>query len=300
MLNPPDPVTGAYKLGSALARSLPGPWVHPAADVAGTVAAQMLRDRRRLLARNLQRARPGLSGADLDAAVDAAFDSYARYWVESFRLPTLSARELDATFSYEGYDHIATALEAGRGAIVALPHLGGWEWAAFWLATIERVPITAVVEPVEPPDLFEWFVAFRRSLGLNVVALGPDAATETLRALRDNEVLCLVCDRDIQGQGVEVEFFGETTTLPAGPAMLALRTDAPLVPTAIYFDGDGHRAVVEPPLEAERRGKLRDDVARVTQDLAWALEDLIRVAPEQWHLMQPNWPSDHQLVEEGH
>jgi phosphatidylinositol dimannoside acyltransferase len=293
---PPDPVTAAYQLGSTVARSLPRPWVLPASDAAGTIAAQLMRGRRSLIAKNLQRARPGLTGAELDRAVDHAFDSYARYWVESFRLPTLTADEIDITFSLQGYGHIVDAREAGTGAIIALPHLGGWEWAAFWLTEVEHIPVTAVVEAIDPPELFEWFVAYRRSLGMNVVPLGPRAGAETIRALRDRHVLCLLSDRDIGGQGVEVEFFGEVTTLPPGPATLAFRTGSPILPTAIYFDGDGHRARVDPPLPVERRGSLRDDVARVTQDLAWALEDLIREAPEQWHLMQPNWPSDHAVV----
>jgi len=92
---------------------------------------------------------------------------------------------------------------------------------------------------------------------------------------------------------VEVEFFGERTTLPGGPATLALRTGATVVPTAVYFrPGRDHLGVVRPALEVERRGRLRDDIARITQAIAHELESLIRVAPEQWHLLQPNWPSD--------
>ncbi len=265
-----------------------------AAELAGAGARNALRGRRPLIARHLRRVRPELSGRALDSAVDAAFASYARYWVESFRLPDLSATELDVTFSYEGFDHVAQAREQGQGVIIALPHLGGWEWAAFWLASIERIPVTAVVEAIEPPELFEWFLEFRRSLGMNVVGLGPEAGKESLRALRNGDILCLLSDRDIAGGGIEVEFFGERTTLPGGPATLALRTGSPLLPTAIYFDGEGHRAVVEPPLDTERRGSLRTDISRVTQDLAQALERLISAAPDQWHLLQPNWPSDHE------
>jgi KDO2-lipid IV(A) lauroyltransferase len=103
----------------------------------------------------------------------------------------------------------------------------------------------------------------------------------------------LLCDRDLTGDGIEVEFFGERTTLPAGPATLALRTGAALLPTAVYFrPRGGHHAVVLPPIPTQREGRLRDDVARATQDLAHRFEELIRAAPEQWHLMQPNWPSD--------
>ena len=285
-------MVGVYRVGARVARTLPGPVVRRVADVGGVGAGHLLRGRRDQIERNLRRVDPTLGGRRLAALVDDAFASYARYWAESFRLPDLSAERIDATFSFSGYGHVVAAREAGTGAIIALPHLGGWEWAAFWLAEIEGVPVTAVVEPLEPPELFEWFVEFRRSLGMNVVPLGPAAGSEVLRALRAGHVLCLLSDRDIAGGGVEVDFFGERTTLPAGPATLAFRTGAPVLPTAIYFDGEGHRAVVRPPLPVERQGSLRDDVARVTQDLAHALEELIRAAPEQWHLLSPNWPSD--------
>jgi phosphatidylinositol dimannoside acyltransferase len=151
-----------------------------------------------------------------------------------------------------------------------------------------------VVEPVEPPELFEWFAGARRAMGMEVVPLGPEAGGAILRALRDSRVVCLLCDRDLTGDGIDVEFFGERTTLPAGPATLALRTGAPLLPAAVYFRPHrGHHGVVQLPVPAERQGRLRDDVARVTQELARRFEQLIRAAPEQWHLLQPNWPSDH-------
>ena len=127
---------------------------------------------------------------------------------------------------------------------------------------------------------------------MTVVPVGSAATGAVARALRANEVVCLLCDRDIQGGGVEVEFFGERTSLPAGPATLALRTGAPVLPCAVYFDGASHHGVVRPPLAVEREGRLREDVRRITQDLAHELEGLIRRAPEQWHLLQPNWPSD--------
>jgi KDO2-lipid IV(A) lauroyltransferase len=111
--------------------------------------------------------------------------------------------------------------------------------------------------------------------------------------LQENRVLCLLSDRDINGGGIPVEFFGETTTLPGGPATLALRSGAPLLPAAVYYQGGGlHEARVLPALDTARQGSFRADVARVTQDLAHGLEVLIRRAPEQWHLLQPNWPSD--------
>jgi KDO2-lipid IV(A) lauroyltransferase len=154
--------------------------------------------------------------------------------------------------------------------------------------------MTVVVEPIQPPELFEWFADLRRKFGMTVIPLGPDAGPAVLKSLRNNEVLCLLSDRDITGGGIEVEFFGERTKLPAGPATLALRTGAALLPTAAYFTdrGVGHHGVIGAPMNCERHGKLREDVQRITQDLAYELEILIRRAPEQWHLLQPNWPSD--------
>jgi KDO2-lipid IV(A) lauroyltransferase len=155
--------------------------------------------------------------------------------------------------------------------------------------------LTVVAEPIQPPELFEWFSGLRERLGMTVVAHGPGAGNAVLGALRRNEVVCLLCDRDLGRDGVSVEFFGERTTLPGGPATLALRTGAPLLPVAVYFTSrlDGHRAVVRPPVAAARAGALRADVARVTQALAGELELLIAAHPEQWHLLQPNWPSDY-------
>ena len=128
---------------------------------------------------------------------------------------------------------------------------------------------------------------------MNIVPLGPTAGPEVLAALKRNDVVCLLADRDVNGAGIDVTFFGEKTTMPGGPATLALRSGAPLCPTAVYFDGRyGHRGVVRPPLDATRTGRLRADVHRLTQQVADELEELIRAAPEQWHLMQPNWPSD--------
>ena len=139
------------------------------------------------------------------------------------------------TFSVTGLscqncvNHVTEALELGKGCIFALPHMGGWEWAGRWM-TDQGYKMTVVVEAIEPPELFEWFVDLRQKLGMTVVPLGPKAAGAVIRALKDNEVVCLLCDRDIDRGGVQVEFFGETTTLPAGPAMLGLRTGAPVLP----------------------------------------------------------------------
>jgi phosphatidylinositol dimannoside acyltransferase len=278
--------TSLYRAGAAVAQRLPASVATPIARAVGRAAAPLLGDQRRMAARHQRRA----SGRD---AVDGVFDSYGRYWLEMLRLPAeVRAGTIAAHCPIEGYEHIEAGLARGNGVILALPHLGGWEWAGAAMA--ERGHrLLAVVEKIEPPELLAWFAEQREAIGIEVVTLGPDVGVSVLRALRDNRIVCLLSDRDIAGDGVEVEFFGERTTLPGGPATLALRTGATLVPVAVYFrEGRDHLGVVRPPLEVQRLGRLRDDIARITQALAHELEILIRAAPEQWHLLQPNWPSD--------
>ena len=287
----------AFQAASAVVGHVPAPLLGPIAKLAGAGAALPDATRRLLVARHLQRADPSLSGMALRRAVNQTFESYAAYWLEAFRLPTLTPAELDAGMTYEGYEHLERSLNRGKGTILALPHLGGWEWTGFWFTRVVGVPITAVVERIEPPELYEWFASFRTSLGINVVPLGPDAGREVIAALKRNDLVTLLCDRDIEGTGVEVTFFGERTTLPAGPATLALRTGADLVPGAMYNRPGGiHHGYIRPPIPVERQGRLREDVARITQVIAGELEILIRRDPTQWHLMSPNWPSDHRAL----
>ena len=288
-------IVHAFRLASVAARVVPPAISLPVARTVGRIAGYLDRDRRRLVERNLRRVRgPELTGRRLRRSVDLVFASYADYYLQSFRLPSMSPEEIVSGFTEEGYERIAEGLEAGNGVIMAMPHLGSWEWAAHWLTLHHDVPVGCVVESLEPPELFDWYRSFRASLGMKVVGLGPGAGTETMAMLRENRAVCLPSDRHVGGAGVEVEFFGEVTMLPAGPATLALRTGAVLLPIAIYDHPGGCHGVVRPPVVAQREGRLRDDVARVTRTLAAELEVLIAAEPEQWHLLQPNWPSDRQ------
>ena len=221
------------------------------------------------------------------------YGTYARYWVDGSRLPYQSAEAVQARmWMQQGEEDIRAGMKAGKGVILALPHVGSWEWGGAWLA-LEEMPMTAVVEHVDPPQLFEWFLQQRAGMGLYGVPLGEGSSATVLRALKDGKLIGLVSDRDLVGNGVEVEFFGERTTLPGGAATLALRTGAALLPAAVYSGpGNWHTGVVYPPLDTTRTGSLRADVTRLTQELATAFEGMIRRYPEQWHLYQPNWPSD--------
>jgi len=226
----------------------------------------------------------------LERFVDRAFSSYGQYWAEGAKLAAIEPAEVFGRFRIcEGLEHLEAARDRGAGTVIALPHVGSWEWGGSYLNSL-GMGMTAVAEELEPPELFAWFKAKRESIGIRIEPLDDHAATVLLQTLKDGGVVGLLCDRDIQGNGIEVEFFGERVKLPAGPATLALRTGATLVGAACYAGpGRDHFAVVTAPIEAQRLGRLRDDVTRVTQAIAVELEDLIRRAPEQWHVLQPRF-----------
>ena len=290
-----DRAYALYRLGAAVTRTLPGPLVAATSDLLSRTAPRFSEQKRAQVERNLRRILDrDISGRELDRLVGETFADYARYYVESARLPDMSVEEIDAGFTVEGFEYVENAVASGIGPILVLPHLGGWEWAGFWLTLVPRYDVTVVVEPLRPPELHEWFMDFRRTLGMNVITLGPDAGSRLVSAIKSGHVVCLLSDRDVGGAAVEVDFFGETTKVPAGPATMALRTGCKVLPTAVYHTDYGVHGVVRPdPGFVRTKARLRADITALTQILTDELADLIRRAPEQWHLMQPNWPSDH-------
>jgi lauroyl/myristoyl acyltransferase len=209
----------------------------------------------------------------LERFVERAFEGYGQYWAEGAKLPALSKSTIHERFRIgEGLEYLEES--------------GSWEWGGSFMSQLD-LAMTCVAEELDPPELFAWFKEKREAIGIRIEPLDEHAGTVLLHTLREGGVVGLLCDRDIQHNGIEVEFMGERVTIPAGPATLALRTGATLVAAACYTGpGRDHFAVVTAPIETERRGRLRDDVTRVTQSVAVALEGLIRRAPEQWHVLQ--------------
>lgn len=287
-----------HKAAAFAAQKAPRRISGPVVKVGAWLASVLAGDRRVIVERNIARSSEfGRSGSTGQAGVAKSFAAYGRYYLDSFRLPGLDAKAIDDGFRFTGYENITEALDAGTAPILVLPHLGGWEWAAFWLTKVNGLSVTAVVEPIEPPELFDWFKSFRETLGMEVIPVGPDAGPAVAASLKRGSIVCLLSDRLVaDSSAVPVTFFGERTLLPAGPAALSLRTGAPLLPVAVYFDDDKHFAEVRPPVDTARTGSFRTDVARVTQLIADEFERFIRKAPEQWHVLQPGWPSDYRAL----
>lgn len=245
--------------------------------------------RRAVVRENL---RPVVPAQDLEDTVREAFRSYGRYWAETFRMEDLSMEDLDARVRCVGSEIIESAYAGGRGVVLVTAHLGNWDAGGRWVA--ERWPLTAVAEVLRPRMLFDRFVAHRQSVGIGIIPLarGADVTARCLEILGRGEVVALVADRDLSGRGVEVTMFGKRTKMPVGPAVLALRAGAPLVPACIYMEPGGRwLAQVVDPIDT---GVDPDDprgVATIMQRLAGVFEDMIRRRPEQWHAFQRYWLS---------
>ncbi|MGV0792430.1 phosphatidylinositol mannoside acyltransferase [Mycolicibacterium sp. XJ1819] len=224
-----------------------------------------------------------------DKLIRASLASYARYWREAFRLPTMDHEKLGRQLMVRDYDHVLAALDAGRGAILALPHSGNWDMAGVWLVQ-NHGRFTTVAERLKPESLYRRFVDYRESLGFEVLPLTGgkrppyDVLAERLRA---NGLVCLMADRDLSRNGVQVDFFGEPTRMPAGSAKLAIETGAALLPVHCWFEPDDWGFGVYPALDVSS-----SDVTVITQALADRFADNIAAHPEDWHMLQPQWLAD--------
>lgn len=243
------------------------------------------------LRRNLARVIGSAPEQVPDALMRASLESYARYWREAFRLPSMDhtelGRRLDRTAF--GREHLEAALAAGRGAVLALPHSGNWDMAGVWLVQTNGT-FTTVAERLKPESLYKRFVDYRESLGFEVLPLtgGERPAYEVLvERLRANRVVCLMAERDLSRSGVPVDLFGEATRLPAGSAKLALDTGAALLPVHTWFTDDSWVVDIFPQLDTSS-----GDITAITQALADRFGNNIAAHPADWHMMQPQWLAD--------
>jgi KDO2-lipid IV(A) lauroyltransferase len=250
------------------------------------------------LAKNLRRViGPDATENELTELTRRAMRSYLRYWFEVFRLPAISSETILRDFHMFDADRLKAAYASDRGVVLALPHMGNWDAAGAWSVHI-GVPFTTVAERLKPESLFDRFVAFRESLGMEVLPLtgGDSSPYRTLRArLQAGGVLCLLADRDLAATGLPVQFFGETARVPAGPAALAVETDSLLLPATLWYPDDGApgwRGRIHEPIEPPATGSRREKIAQMTQALTDVFAAGIAEHPADWHMVQRVWEAD--------
>jgi phosphatidylinositol dimannoside acyltransferase len=284
-----------YRVGWLAVRRIP----EPAARWAFTRIADYVWRRRgkavRQLEANLWRVVPGSSDAELRQLSRAAMRSYLRYWLEAFRLPAMPRDRITSGMSVAGQEQTALAhIKAGRGVIFALPHTGNVDLAAAWIMTRGFGQISVIAERLKPESVARRFLAYRESLGMEVVPHtgGPSPFGVMAQRLHEGRLVCIVADRDLSSGGVEVELFGERARIGAGPAALAVRTGAALMPVTLWFVPDGWRARIYPEIPVPADGTPEQKVAEMSQQLAAVWQAGIAEHPQDWHMLQKVFVAD--------
>jgi len=272
-------------------RLLPEP---AAAALSRTFADRAVRKNGRAvqqLRKNLARV---VGGEPDEALMRDAMRSYARYWIEAFRLPSMSTAKLQRKFEMNGFEPVHERARKGLGSIVALPHSGNWDFAGAWVGAVAKDPLTTVAERLKPEGVYRRFLEYRESLGMRIIpASGGDRNPQAAlgEALDDGHVVALVADRDLGRSGTDVKFFGEPTTFPTGPALLAIRNRVELFTANIHYEADRAVCQIAGPVDTGT-GSLRERVASTTQRMAEAFEEGIRAHPADWHMLQRFWTAD--------
>jgi lauroyl/myristoyl acyltransferase len=282
----------AFAFGWSVVKRLP----ERAAEATFRRAADVLWRRRGpgiiQLERNLARIHPDASPADLSELSRLSMRSYMRYWCEAFRLPTWSPERVGATFDLERKHLMDDAMAAGTGAIMVVNHGGNWDLAGAW-GCLRYGGLTTVAERLKPEGLYERFVAYRESLGMEILPTGePDIIRTLARRVNDGRLVPLMGDRDIGRNGVVVDLFGEPASFPAGPAVLGILTGAPVLPVSLWYDGPRATGYVHDAIAIPEDGTREERVRTVVQGVAHAFEAGIREHSVDWHMMQPVWVAD--------
>ena len=261
---------------------------------AGERASKRKRARRTLLAGHMRRVLgPGSSEIEIAEAVDGMYRSYGRYWAETLWFRPRRRDTILKSVRRVNFGPVLDAKAAGRGIIFALPHIGNWEIAGL-IAEEMDLNLMAVAEHLPNERITRWFLTLRAKLGIEIVLTSdPDRRSRMIRHLKEGGALALLADRDVTRRGISVDFFGEETTVPSGPTALAESTGSALIPVAVYFnDGPGYTIVVGDSIILPVHGTRSERIRGGAQLVVSVLEEMIREKPSQWHLFQPNWPSD--------
>ena len=293
-----DRLTDAgYGLGWSVICRLPESWAQSAFRFSADLAWRRQGRRVQVLEGNLRRVIGSQApGGQLRALSKEAMRSYARYWLEAFRLPMMPAGRLVAGMRDTGHSRAALDyLAAGRGVVFALPHMGNYELTGAWVIAKGTGSITTVAERLTPESVYDRFVAFRAGLGVEVLAAsgGTGSAFAVLaQRLRAGQLVALVCDRDVTGSDIEVEFFGEQARMMGGPAALAVQTGAALMPVILWFEGDHWGVHIHEEIPVPAEGDTTQKAAAMMQQVARLFEAGIRAHPQDWHMLQKVFVAD--------
>jgi len=277
----------AYFAGWRLVRTLPERTAYKLFSLIGRRAVKRNGKSVQRLRSNLARVKPGLSKGELEALVSRAFDSYMRYWCDTFRIQDWSTERIQESVTLNNGHLLIDPMKSGKGVVIALPHSGNWDHAGAYFCSI-GIPLVTVAERLKPEALFRKFLKYRNSMGFEVLSLDSRSFATLLKRAREKRLIALVADRDLSRSGFDVDFFGHPSRMPAGPALLAIKTGIPLVIAHVSYKPVGiHIDFTEVPIPTE--GSESEKISATVQACADLFAKGIAQYPEDWHMLQRIW-----------
>jgi phosphatidylinositol dimannoside acyltransferase len=260
-------------------------------QLANYVSDQILRKNGKGIQRlrsNYKRVVPSISNSALEALTKEGMRSYLRYWFDTFRLNNWSKSRIIETTFVVRENLLRDPIETKKGCIIALPHAGNWDHAAAYFCST-GIPITAVVERLKPEAIFKKFLAYRQSIGIEAISHREKTIPILIERLNQGKLVALVADRDMSRNGIEVNFLGGIAKMPAGPAILAIKTGSPLVTAFIRYLDKGIEITFDETIKLPISGSEDEQVRIVTQSMADNFAKRIKDSLVDWHMLQRIW-----------
>jgi KDO2-lipid IV(A) lauroyltransferase len=260
-------------------------------QLANFVSDQILRKNGKGIQRlriNYKRVVPSISNSALEALTKEGMRSYLRYWFDTFRLNKWSKSRIIETTFVVRENLLRDPIETKKGCIIALPHAGNWDHAAAYFCST-GIPITAVVERLKPEAIFKKFLAYRQSIGIEAISHREKTIPILMERLNQGKLVALVADRDMSRNGIEVNFLGGIAKMPAGPAILAIKSGSPLVTAYIRYLDEGIEITFDETIQLPISGSEEEQIRIVTQSMADNFAKRIKDSPVDWHMLQRIW-----------
>ncbi len=287
----------AYLLGWWIVRTLPEKTAYSLFYSIGEFthrrngkSIQRLRD-------NLHQVKPHLDKIELETLVAKSMSSYMRYWCDTFRIQKWSTERIRKTVTTRNENLLLEPMKDGRGVVVALPHSGNWDHAGAYFCSL-GIPLVTVAERLKPEALFQKFLRHREAMGFEVLSLDSRSFITLVKRAKEKRLIALVSDRDLSQSGIDVDFFGQNARMPAGPALLAVKTGIPLVVAHVSYTQSGIHIdfhAVKMPLEGSEQDRI-EEIVQTTADL---FAQGIAQHPEDWHMLQRIWVDARDEESEG-
>jgi lauroyl/myristoyl acyltransferase len=276
-----------YFVGWRLVRALPEKSAYSIFESIGKIVLSRNGAQIKRLRSNLQRVVPSYGSEAMDQLMRDSVSSSMRYWCDTFRSSDWSKSRISTTVTSTREELLTAPMKDGRGVVVALPHAGNWDHAGFYFCGM-GFPLVTVAERVKPEALFNKFLEYRQNMGMEVLALDGRSMGTLLQRAREGALIALVSDRDLSRSGVDVTFFGHPARMPAGAALLAIRTGIPLITAFVSYTNTGiHIEFNSVAIPSD--GSETDRVAAVVQECADRFADGIAKHPQDWHMLQRIW-----------